>query len=99
LRASSTNQLLIPSSTIIDSQQNDSYVHPIQRTTIGRMDASTDEEERYLDLFNNDCLFFNILFSDTEEQRRKHRESPHNSLVKNVKTDNYIVFIHITSDF
>ncbi|CAF0906497.1 unnamed protein product [Rotaria sordida] len=45
LRASSTGQLLIPSSTLLTSQQDDSYMRSIQRTVQGRMDITTDEEE------------------------------------------------------
>jgi hypothetical protein len=48
LRASSTGQLLIPSSSVISSQRDGGYRRSKQRTSIGQMNPSTDGEERYL---------------------------------------------------
>lgn len=82
LRASSTGQLLIQSSTIIHSQQDDGYRRSIQKTSIGRMDANTDEEERYLHIFLI-VFTFNLIYSDEEEQQ-KHRQTIQNSAMQNV---------------
>lgn len=49
LRASSTGQLLIPSpSIVISSPRAYDHTYPVQKPSTGRMDASSDEEERYL---------------------------------------------------
>jgi len=51
LRASSTGQMLIPSSssmTSLNQHDEDDYQNSKRQTPIGRMDASTDEDERYL---------------------------------------------------
>ncbi|CAF0741166.1 unnamed protein product [Adineta steineri] len=45
LRASSINQLLIQPSTTINRKQENDSPRPSPRTTLGRMDASTDEDE------------------------------------------------------
>jgi hypothetical protein len=50
LRASTTSQMLIPTPPMTsfsqddDDDEEDDYQHSRQRTPIGRMDASTDEE-------------------------------------------------------
>lgn len=44
LRASSVDQLLIPSSTHLHSQRSVDYRQPTPRQSTGRMDASTDED-------------------------------------------------------
>lgn len=50
LRASSINQMLIPSSHIsaLNQDDEDNYQHSQRRTPIGRMNASSDEDDRYL---------------------------------------------------
>ncbi len=59
------------------------------------MDASTDEEERYLYIFLI-MLIFNLIYSDEEEQR-KHRQTTHNSAMKNVGQNNYFLDIFYVS--
>ncbi|CAF1317990.1 unnamed protein product [Rotaria magnacalcarata] len=45
LRASSTSQLLVPSSTMMTSQEELQYISSIQGRVQGRIDTTTDEEE------------------------------------------------------
>ncbi|UJR28194.1 hypothetical protein I4U23_009445 [Adineta vaga] len=71
LRASSTDQLLFPKSLSLpnlNSQQHDDSARSIQKSSVGRMDPSSDEEDS----------------DEDEEQRRRHRESSRQSVKNNI---------------
>ncbi|CAF2815027.1 unnamed protein product [Rotaria sp. Silwood2] len=100
LRASSTSQLLIPSTTLITSQQDDNYMRSIQRTVRERMDTTTDEEERYayyLYLIN----YFNFLYSDddeSEEQRKPRQVALTTSRSASLSDAEKRLFGHVADD-